>query len=1156
MSREQASARLGSGLLALALVVYGMLIVYGSLFPFSDWQSPSGSPFEFLRSGFDGGYGQSDFVVNILAYLPLGFLLFVLLARRMPGVLALVLASLCGTALSLTMESIQSYLPFRVSSVGDLIVNAMGTLLGAWVGWLFGLKSGPAAVIHRLHLECLRPGLTAETGFWFAWLAFFFTVGPLAPALSDPQVHGTGWASFGLLKLNLDGFGAWAVVEYALQAFGLLVLCMLCMRADKPLMRRLLPMLLLIMGLKFAIAVLFLKVPPQLWAVSVTALAGLGLALVLLWSIKRFASAASILGLMALLAAFLMGQLSPWQFAESMVRPMNVMPFGGGHMLGSTGIIGTFSGIAGFIAIGFMVNLVTPARLRRMVIVGGAVLVTVLAFATEWAQQFLPGRYADMTDVSLAIMGWCVAWLWPALPRRRESRGDDRRTSDALTTPLDSGRWWAVAAGLVCVLATAGIALFLLPSEFMRVQSVGARLGHPDPDSLAPVSFPEFRYAHPRLPAPSQADIELIRANGNTYFDEQRRLANGGRGELDAAITMAFVEPGTQDLELIFKRLMQIPFHYRANGTEIVAKGYDWLYASWSDEQRQQLRGRLIEGFDFAYRVIREQRLSPYNVYWYNSPFQRLLMLAIVLYGDDERGEGAMRVAHHLLINEMLPVWRQVMGQNGGWHEGGEYVGVGIGQAVWRVPAMWRNATGEDLFASESYLKGFLDFLIYRQRPDRTHFRWGDARNFDRAVPDQYALAMEYGYLPGLWPSPYPARAFWPASWPWGPVVPRVPPELIADARDRLPLSRLFDGMGLVVARSDWSEDASYVTFKAGDSYWSHVNLDQGAFTIYKGGALAIDSGLYGPSYGSDHHMNYTYQTIAHNTITVHDPRDTYPMQLRDGKVRPIANDGGQRRVGSGWGVDPAPLNLSEWESRHEIYHTGRIMHFHEGDGLVIAVADITPAYTNRFSGRGTFSHRTRRVERAYRVFAYDQLADAVIVYDDVEATRSDFRKRWLLHSIEPPLVTENGFKVWISPAEGPGRAGGYLEGHVLYPLDAHLLTIGGPGFEFFVDGVNYDEGGEVQRVAQTDARLEVGAWRLELMPGRDSEADQFLVVMFPRLTHEEVEHSVTRLTGEGRIGVQIDGGQRSTRWWFTPGKATVEVELDEGVRRTIRLGD
>ncbi len=185
------------------------------------------------------------------------------------------------------------------------------------------------------------------------------------------------------------------------------------------------------------------------------------------------------------------------------------------------------------------------------------------------------------------------------------------------------------------------------------------------------------------------------------------------------------------------------------------------------------------------------------------------------------------------------------------------------------------------------------------------------------------------------------------------------------------------------------------------------MHLDQGAFTIYKGGPLAIDSGLYGPEYGSDHHMNYTYQTIAHNAITVTDPSDNVPAPGKD-KARPIANDGGQRRIGSGWGVEAAPLDRVEWEAKRETYQTGRIERVIDRAGVTVAVADVTAAYTNRLSGEGTFSARSRRVERAWRVFGYDRVDDVVVVYDDVESSNVAFKKRWLLHTVEQPTINGN----------------------------------------------------------------------------------------------------------------------------------------------------
>jgi hypothetical protein len=505
-----------------------------------------------------------------------------------------------------------------------------------------------------------------------------------------------------------------------------------------------------------------------------------------------------------------------------------------------------------------------------------------------------------------------------------------------------------------------------------------------------------------------------------------------------------------------------------------------------------------------------------------------------------------MRFTHDLWKNRVLPVWRQIMGKNGGWHEGGEYVGIGIGQAIYQVPAMWRKATGEDFFATEPGICGFLDFLIYRTRPDGTHFRWGDAGYFNRRVPDRIPLAMECNHKAAFSLREQPP--FEPSAWPWGPL-PR--PELYdSNAIQQLPLSHYFDGIGLLVARSDWDSDATYVTFKAGDNYWSHSHLDQGAFTLYKGGALAIDSGLYGPKYNSDHHMNYTYQTIAHNTITVTDPDDRVPAPSNRGKSekRYIANDGGQRRIGSGWGVEAAPLDLEEWEQKREIYHTGTMQKVMMENGLVVGVADVTPAYTNAYSGKGTFSHRTRRVKQFRRTFGYDQVDDVVVIFDRVQITAPKFRVRWLLHTLEQPLITPDGFTVFVSgEVKRQGRAGGRLEAQVLLPRQADITALGGEGFQFFVEDRNFDEDGEVERKALRKKDSEPGAWRVEVTPSVNALEHDFLVVLLPSLAWEKPQHTVRLLQKGEEIGCEIIGPQRITRWWFDPVTNGVRVEIAEG---------
>jgi hypothetical protein len=664
-----------------------------------------------------------------------------------------------------------------------------------------------------------------------------------------------------------------------------------------------------------------------------------------------------------------------------------------------------------------------------------------------------------------------------------------------------------------------------------------------------PAELPRFQHGHPRLPAPTPREYDSLQHANPSFLEKQRGRASGGSGDLGAAILMARLEPGSQNLAILRDRLLALGFEGRgAEQTKPLALAYDWLYEQWTPADRRALLRKTIDGCDYEIALIREQRLSPYNVILYNAPLQALMACALATFQDDPRAEGVMNFTADLWKKRVLPVWRQVMGHNGGWHEGGEYVGIGIGQAIYELPAMWRSATGEDLFASEPGIRGFLDFLVYRKEPDGTDFRWGDGSVFDRIVPDAFPLALELRHAPAYSLRP-PAQDAEPSGWPWGPLTDSSLNDPTSFAR--LPLVRLFDGIGMIVARSDWSPEATYVTFKAGDNYWSHTHLDQGAFTIYKGGELAIDSGLYGPAYGSDHHMNYTYQSIAHNLVTVTDPNDTVPAPGKEGP-RPIANDGGQRRVGSGWGVEAAPLDRREWEAKRDIYHTATMGPLLDEDGLIVAAADLTPAYTNARSGEGTFSARTRRVERFWRVFGYDRIDDVVVVFDQVVATDASFRKRWLLHTLNEPTVASDGFSVAVAPQERPGHGGGRLEGKVLLPKDALINALGGRGFEFFVGDKNYDENGTLDEAIRKAAarNVEPGAWRIEVSPPRDQARDLFLVVLMPQAGNAPSPHRVRLLESGQRVGCEIVGAARTTRWWFEPGHDGAEIEVESGADR------
>ncbi|MBS0551115.1 MAG: hypothetical protein JSS47_01110, partial [Proteobacteria bacterium] len=54
-------------------------------------------------------------------------------------------------------------------------------------------------------------------------------------------------------------------------------------------------------------------------------------------------------------------------------------------------------------------------------------------------------------------------------------------------------------------------------------------------------------------------------------------------------------------------------------------------------------------------------------------------------------------------------------------------------------------------------------------------------------------------------------------------------------------------------------------------------------------------------------------------------------------------------------------------------------------------------------------------------------------------------------------------------------------------------------------------------------------------------------VVMQPSLAGQKPRATVRRLEEAGRVGAEITGPQRTTRWWYRPGTQGVEVEVLEG---------
>ena len=174
MTHDAAGSHAGATrLVRTLLAVYALLIVYASLYPLEGWRDPGVSPLSFLGAALPHRVSGFDVVINVLGYMPVGFLGYAVLRPERRERQALLLASVGALVLSLAMEALQNYLPARTASNLDVASNALGAALGAAAA----LVALPRVRWHRLR-ELFLPGHDIDLGLVLLGLWLFVQLNP------------------------------------------------------------------------------------------------------------------------------------------------------------------------------------------------------------------------------------------------------------------------------------------------------------------------------------------------------------------------------------------------------------------------------------------------------------------------------------------------------------------------------------------------------------------------------------------------------------------------------------------------------------------------------------------------------------------------------------------------------------------------------------------------------------------------------------------------------------------------------------------------------------------------------------------------------------------------------------------------------------------
>lgn len=162
---------------------YALLIVYVSLNPF-DFSFDNGiAPWAWLDAPLPRFITLFDVSVNVLAYIPLGFLLVFASYPRWRNFVALSVALSCSAALAFSVESLQTWLPTRIPSQMDWWANVLGGLMGG----LLAIPLGPQWLSGSAVRRCF------DQWFGLNWAACaLFLLFPWAQIYPQSSWLGTG----------------------------------------------------------------------------------------------------------------------------------------------------------------------------------------------------------------------------------------------------------------------------------------------------------------------------------------------------------------------------------------------------------------------------------------------------------------------------------------------------------------------------------------------------------------------------------------------------------------------------------------------------------------------------------------------------------------------------------------------------------------------------------------------------------------------------------------------------------------------------------------------------------------------------------------------------------------------------------------------------
>jgi len=449
--------------------------------------------------------------------------------------------------------------------------------------------------------------------------------------------------------------------------------------------------------------------------------------------------------------------------------------------------------------------------------------------------------------------------------------------------------WLTPETTIVCLVMIAaapfgmeGIVTALEPAAPTSPEQVLSSLVREHPRLIAPRGAEESLRQVLQADEKARSIFEAVKERGDQILTEPPirhrligpRLLDQSRLCLDRIYTLATLYRLTGDKKYVDRATVEMrtaadfpdwnPSHFldTAEMTHALAIGYDWLYDFLTPEDRQAIRTAIVEkGLREGEKIYRRGGGWPRTVWNWNQVCNGGLTMGALAVAEDERELASFIVCSAIAS---LPRAMASYAPDGAWAEGPGYWNYATRYTVYMLAGL-ETALGTDFGLGDS--PGFSvtgDFWIHVIGPTKLSFNFADGGSRVGSAPCMLYLAKRFERPVYAWHErDYLEGRSALDLWWYDPRGGGMTGE---------PTAKWFRGADIVTLRSDWTEDAVFVGFKAGDNAVNHSHLELGSFVLDAAGqrwVLDLGSDDYNlPGYfGNLRWTYYRLGTAGQNTL-------------------------------------------------------------------------------------------------------------------------------------------------------------------------------------------------------------------------------------------------------------------------------------------------